>query len=89
MFEKTEDNINRRCKIICTMGPSSWDLDKLPLMFEAGMNIARLNFSHGGHEEKAELVGLIRQVEDKYNHPISILADLQGPKLRVGQLLGG
>jgi pyruvate kinase len=53
-------------------------------LFLSGADIFRLNFSHGEHSEKAKLVDMIRTVEKKYNHPIAILADLQGPKLRVG-----
>ena len=71
-------------KQLATLGPASSTLAMLEKLFLAGVDVFRLNFSHGAHEEKAELVKLIRQVEAKYGHPIAILADLQGPKLRVG-----
>ncbi|KAH8083951.1 pyruvate kinase [Aureococcus anophagefferens] len=71
-------------KQLATLGPASSTLAMIEKLFLAGVDVFRLNFSHGAHEEKAELVKLIRQVEAKYGHPIAILADLQGPKLRVG-----
>jgi len=61
MLEKTQDNYKRKCKIICTMGPSCWDVDKLQELFEAGMNIARLNFSHGDHEGHGACVARVRE----------------------------
>merc|ERR1719454_1039485 len=63
MFERTEDSFHRKCKIICTMGPSCWDVDKLVQLIDAGMNIARLNFSHGDHESHAATVARIREAD--------------------------
>lgn len=71
-------------KQLATLGPASNTQDMIEKLFLSGADIFRLNFSHGEHSEKAELVKKIRAVEKKYNHPIAILADLQGPKLRVG-----
>jgi len=71
-------------KQLATLGPASNTLEMIEKLFLSGADIFRLNFSHGEHEEKAKLVDLIRSIEKKYNHPIAILADLQGPKLRVG-----
>nr|AIT69989.1 pyruvate kinase [Sargassum vachellianum] len=71
-------------KQVATLGPASRTFEQLEALFLAGVDVFRLNFSHGVHEEKAELVKTIREVEAKYKHPICILADLQGPKLRVG-----
>lgn len=71
-------------KQLATLGPASSTAEMIESLFAAGVDIFRLNFSHGKHEEKAELVKVIRDLELKYNHPIGILADLQGPKLRVG-----
>ena len=55
-------------------------------MHTTGADVFRLNFSHGEHAQKKELLDIIRSVEEKYDHPIAILGDLQGPKLRVGQV---
>ncbi len=71
-------------KQLATLGPASNSFEMIEKLFLAGADIFRLNFSHGEHAEKAELVEIIRKIEAKYNHPICILADLQGPKLRVG-----
>jgi pyruvate kinase len=70
-------------KQIATLGPVSSTDEMIEKLFLAGADVFRLNFSHGKHEEKAELVRKIRSLEEKFNHPIAILADLQGPKLRV------
>lgn len=66
------------------IGPASNTFEMIEKLFLSGADIFRLNFSHGEHSEKAKLVDVIRAVEAKYGHPIAILADLQGPKLRVG-----
>jgi len=75
---------SKSTKQLATLGPASNTREMIEKLFLAGADIFRLNFSHGEHAEKAELVKLIREIEAKYNHPICILADLQGPKLRVG-----
>lgn len=72
----------RKTKIICTIGPASWD--KLEKLIESGMDLARLNFSHGTHEEKKEQIANIRKIAQKLNKRMAIIADLQGPKLRLG-----
>lgn len=71
-------------KQLATLGPASNSFEMIEKLFLSGADIFRLNFSHGEHSEKATLVKTIREVEKKYNHPICILGDLQGPKLRVG-----
>ncbi|MCX6054501.1 MAG: pyruvate kinase [Chloroflexi bacterium] len=76
----------RFAKIVCTLGPSSSDKDTILKLIKAGMDVARLNFSHGTFESHAELIQLIRSCAAESKHPISILQDLQGPKLRVGIL---
>lgn len=75
-----------RTKIVCTIGPASRDLDKLIKLAQAGMDVARLNMSHGDHAYHAETVRLVRQAEAQVGKALAILADLQGPKLRVGQM---
>lgn len=75
-----------RTKIICTIGPASAQPGILKNMVKSGMNAARLNFSHGTHQSHQELIKLIRQTENQAKIPLSILADLQGPKIRLGEL---
>ncbi len=76
-------------KIVCTLGPATADADVLECMLAAGMDVARLNFSHGTHESHSEMIALLRQVTEKMNIYVPIVADLQGPKIRTGLLEGG
>jgi pyruvate kinase len=76
----------RRTKIVATIGPSSESPERLRALVGAGMNAARLNLSHGKHEEHQRRVQTIRDVENETGRPIALIADLQGPKLRVGDL---
>jgi pyruvate kinase len=79
----------RRTKIVCTIGPASNSEDKIAALVAAGMNVARLNFSHGTHADHAAVIANIRRVSRKLTKPVSILQDLQGPKIRTGTLEGG
>jgi pyruvate kinase len=79
----------RRTKIIATLGPSSSTPEIIGRLFQAGADVFRLNFSHGTHEDHAARFAAIREVEAKFDRPIGILADVQGPKLRVGRFAGG
>ncbi len=79
----------RRTKIIATIGPASSDEATLTRLFMAGADVFRLNFSHGTHEDHAARIALIRAIEARLDRPIGILADVQGPKLRVGAFIGG
>ncbi|MEQ9694477.1 pyruvate kinase [Shimia sp. SDUM112013] len=74
----------RNVKIVATLGPASETYDMIRALFEAGADVFRLNMSHGSHDEIREKHRIIRQIEKDLNSPIAILADLQGPKLRVG-----
>ncbi|WP_322793969.1 pyruvate kinase [Bellilinea sp.] len=76
----------RKTKIVATIGPASENEDTLRRLIEAGIDVARLNFSHGSHEEHLEKIRLIRKLSEELSKPVSILQDLQGPKLRVGKL---
>ena len=76
----------RRTKIVATIGPASSSRETLLAIAEAGMNAARLNFSHGTHEEHAERTKLVREIEADIGRPIAVIADLQGPKVRLGEL---
>src|ERR1700727_177229 len=79
----------RRTKIIATLGPASSTPEILTRLFQAGADVFRLNFSHGTHDDHAKRFAMIRELEDKFDRPIGILADVQGPKLRVGLFSGG
>jgi len=76
----------KKTKIVCTLGPASTSPQVVKEMARAGMDVARLNFSHGTHNEHKERIGLIRRVSREINKEIGILADLQGPKIRTGRL---
>ena len=80
---------NRRMKIVATLGPATSDLERIEALFKAGADVFRLNFSHGAHEDHAANITSIRRVEKKLGRPIAILADMQGPKLRVGRFAAG
>ena len=79
----------RKTKIICTIGPASTDEQILTDMCRAGMNVARLNFSHGNHEEQLKKVELIKKVREKLNLPIAIMLDTKGPEYRIKTFQNG
>ena len=79
----------RRTKIVATLGPSSSTPEIITRLFQAGADVFRLNFSHGSYEDHAARFAIIREVEARFERPIGILADVQGPKLRVGRFSGG
>jgi pyruvate kinase len=76
--------MSRRAKIIATIGPATASPDRLTALVEAGMDAARLNFSHGTHEEHAGYIEAVRQAARRAGRTITIVQDLQGPKLRTG-----
>ncbi len=78
--------MERKVKIVATIGPASDSEEKLEALILAGMNVARLNFSHGTHEEHAARIKKIRRVAKNLGRPVGILQDLQGPKIRIGKL---
>lgn len=78
-----------RTKIVCTIGPASREPEMLEKLIRAGMDVARLNFSHGGHDIHAENIARIRAAAKAVGSPVAILTDLQGPKLRVGDMAEG
>ena len=79
----------RKTKIICTIGPSSANEETLTQMCLAGMNVARLNFSHGTHAEHKEKMDLVKKVREKLNLPIAIMLDTKGPEYRIRTFQGG
>ncbi len=80
------DSIKRKVKIVCTLGPASQSTEQISALVEAGMDVARLNFSHGTHEFHKHLINSIREAARQKNRLVGIMQDLQGPKLRVGIL---
>ena len=79
----------RKTKIICTMGPSCADRETLEKMCKAGMNVARLNFSHGTHEDHLERINMLKAIRKEMAIPLAILLDTKGPEYRTGMLKGG
>jgi pyruvate kinase len=79
----------RHSKIVCTIGPASSSPRIIERLMRAGMDVARLNFSHGTHEDHAESIAVLRAAAIKHQKPIAVVADLQGPKIRTGPLVGG
>ena len=79
----------RKAKIVCTIGPASSEKRIISLMIKHGMNVARLNFSHGDHETHRKRIALIREIAKEQRTPVAILQDLQGVKIRVGTIEGG
>jgi pyruvate kinase len=79
----------RRAKIVCTLGPAVDTLERLTALVEAGMDVARLNMSHGDHADHARRYDLVRQASDATGRAVAILADLQGPKIRLGRFTDG
>jgi pyruvate kinase len=79
----------RRAKIVCTLGPATTSQETLEALLEAGMDVARLNFSHGTHEQHAETVAKLRAASMKVRKAVGILGDLQGPKIRTGRFTKG
>ena len=79
----------KKTKIICTLGPASESEEVLSQMVEAGMNVARLNFSHGTHEEHLKKMNTIKKVRDKMKVPLPIMLDTKGPEFRIGTFKDG
>ncbi|MFA5669380.1 MAG: pyruvate kinase [Balneolaceae bacterium] len=79
----------RRTKIVCTIGPSCNTQEGINNLLKHGMNVARVNFSHGTHEDHAKVIGFIRKAARDFKYSVPVLMDLQGPKIRVGQMKNG
>ena len=77
--------MNRRAKIIVTLGPASDDKKTIKKLLQAGMDVARINFSHGNHGEHARVIDLLRETSRELNRPVTIMQDLSGPKIRTGE----
>jgi pyruvate kinase len=81
--------VSRRTKIVCTIGPATASPDRIRELVQAGMDVARLNFSHGDRDDHKRVYDMVRQAADSEGHAVGILADLQGPKIRLGRFAGG
>jgi pyruvate kinase len=79
----------RRAKIVCTLGPAVNTPDRIRALVDAGMDVARMNLSHGSHAEHEQVYRMVRQASDETGHGVGIIADLQGPKIRLGKVEGG
>ena len=79
----------RRAKIVCTLGPASSSAERIGELIDAGMDVARLNFSHGNHKSHAQLLQVIRAEAERRARPVAVLLDLQGPKIRIGKFKDG
>ncbi|MEM7029218.1 MAG: pyruvate kinase [Chloroflexota bacterium] len=79
----------KRTKIVATLGPASSDKKILTAMIKAGLNTARLNFSHGDHDSHAKTIAILRELSESLNCPIAIMGDLRGPRIRVGEIENG
>lgn len=80
---------NRRAKVVCTLGPSTDTLQRVNELVDAGMNVARLNMSHGDHDDHLRRLNSVRQAAELAGRPIGVFADLQGPKIRLGRFVNG
>lgn len=76
----------RKTKIVCTIGPASGDVETLKKMMKAGMNMARINFSHGSYPDQEKFINAVKQAREELNMPIALLLDMQGPEIRTGKL---
>ena len=85
-FSRSSLSDSKRTKIVCTIGPSSADVTTLFKMGQAGMDVARLNFSHGTYDQHRDLFKHLSLVGKRLGRPFGVLQDLQGPKIRVGSL---
>jgi pyruvate kinase len=81
--------MSRRAKIVCTLGPATGSQEQVTALVESGMDVARLNFSHGAHADHERAYHMVREASDRTGHAVAILADLQGPKIRLGTFAAG
>ena len=80
---------DRRTKIVATIGPATASRENLKKLIISGMNVARLNFSHGNHEDHLKVLLHLRSLSEELKAPVTVLQDLQGPKIRVGRFKNG
>ena len=73
----------KKTKIVCTLGPATDDKKMITHLIASGMNVARLNFSHGSHEEQKKRIDMVKEIRDKLDAPIAIMLDTKGPEIRI------
>src|SRR4030042_4994655 len=88
-FNNSNDNLSRRTKIVCTLGPSSSSVPVMTDLLKAGLDVVRINFSHGTYREHAKHISTIRRVAKQLGLPVAIMQDLPGPKDRTGKVIKG
>ena len=76
----------RKTKIVCTIGPASGNVEVLKELIKAGMNMARINFSHGSYPDQEKFINAVKEARSQMNEPIALLLDMQGPEIRTGKL---
>ena len=76
----------KKTKIVATIGPASSSKETLTQMIKEGVNVCRLNFSHGAHDDTKKVIDLVREINDELGTNVALLADLQGPKIRIGEV---
>ncbi|HEV7789373.1 MAG TPA: pyruvate kinase, partial [Pseudonocardia sp.] len=81
--------MSRRAKIVCTLGPATASPERIRDLVQAGMDVARLNFSHGNREDHKRVYELVREAADAEGRAVGIMGDLQGPKIRLGRFAAG
>src|SRR5438874_11581973 len=81
--------VTRRAKIVCTLGPATSSPERIRGLVDAGMDVARLNFSHGSHADHEQVYRHVREAAEATGRAVGILADLQGPKIRLGRFVEG
>src|SRR3990167_5047236 len=82
-------NLGKKTKIVCTIGPATESVEKLTALVNAGMNVMRMNFSHGGFDEQQNRVDNLKIVKEKTGKAVAVLQDLAGPKIRIGEFESG
>lgn len=87
--KKKAPRINKKTKIVCTMGPNTDNIEIMRALVENGMDVARFNFSHGSYEEQSARIKLLKKVREEYDLPIAMLLDTKGPEIRTGELKDG
>src|SRR6056297_2870358 len=78
----------RKTKIVCTLGPATNDKEIIKDVVEAGMNVARMNFSHGNHEEHKQRIDMVKQAEKETGKTVGLMLDTKGPEIRTGEMKG-
>lgn len=84
-----KNEIMSKTKIVCTIGPASESKEMLTKLVKAGMNVMRLNFSHGTHEEHEEKINTLLEINKELSTNVAILLDTKGPEIRTGDFVGG